>query len=285
MSDGPWRIVVITMVPPVAEPLLAALREHGHQVVAIMAARTERRRTEPVPDFLHPGRMLDLSTHETAVHFPTSKLQLEPLLRLHEPDLALCWGYPWRIPLEALRVPRLGSVNQHPGPLPRHRGPIPMAWTLRSGDSHYGVTWHRMDADLDTGPILAQGSVPVEDDDSDIQVIGPKLGAAAIALLPRVFERVAAGDPGDEQPTESASYGHLFAEDYAAVDWSRPARDIHNQVRAWHLTFGMSDVPAPIAELDGERVKLLTTSLSQREGARRVEAGDGPIWIVASEPA
>ncbi len=52
-------------------------------------------------------------------------------------------------------------------PAPTHRGPIPMAWALREGDGEFGVTWHRMDAELDTGPILAQTTVPIEDDDDD----------------------------------------------------------------------------------------------------------------------
>ena len=59
---------------------------------------------------------------------------------------------------------------------------------------------------------------------------------------------------------------------------------MHNQVRAWAMTFGMYDIVAPVAELDGERVKLLRTSLVDPGGdARRVECGDGPIWIVESE--
>jgi methionyl-tRNA formyltransferase len=76
----------------------------------------------------------------------------------------------------------------------------------------------------------------------------------------------------------------MFEEDYAYVDWSQTAREIHNQVRAWHLTFGMGPVPGPIAELDGERVKLLRTSLTDPgDWAREVETGDGQIWIVEFE--
>ena len=70
------------------------------------------------------------------------------------------------------------------------------------------------------------------------------------------------------------------------VDWSQPARKIHDQVRAWHLTFGLSGLRAPLAELDGEEVVVLQTRLTDPGGdARRVECGDGPIWVVASEPA
>lgn len=286
MQREQWRIAVISTVPPVVEPLLSVLADLGHEPVVIVSARMQRPEPEHRPPALQPSRLLEVAPPDVAVLYPTSKLQLEQLLRAYEPDLALCWGYPWRIPIEALRVPRLGSVNQHPALLPRHRGPIPLAWALRDGDPHFGVTWHRMDAELDTGSILAQSTVPIEDDDSTIDEIGPKLGQVAFSLLPRVFERVAAGDPGDPQATEGASWAGLFAEDYATVDWAQPARAIHNQVRAWHLTFGLAPVPGPMAELDGERVRLLRTSLREHPDAlARVETGDGPLWVLAREPA
>jgi methionyl-tRNA formyltransferase len=207
------------------------------------------------------------------------------LLRAVEPDLALCWGYPWKLPPAALEVPRLGCVNQHPALLPRHRGPVPLAWALREGDAAFGLTWHRMDAGLDTGAILAQTTVPIDDDDVTIEQIGPKLALAAFGLLPRVLERVAAGDPGDAQPEEGASWAAHFGEDYAEIDWSRSAREIHNQVRAWALTFGLTPVRGPVATLAGERVRVLRTSLTERPAAMRVETGDGPLWVLAHEPA
>jgi methionyl-tRNA formyltransferase len=164
---------------------------------------------------------------------------------------------------------------------------VPLAWALRDGDGAFGVTWHRMDADLDTGGILAQGSVPIEDDDVEILQIGPKLGAEAFRLLPGVLERVAAGDPGDVQDESLTTWaGHFEDDDYARVDWSWPARRIHDQVRAWNLTFGLSPtIVAPVAELDGTRVRLVRTSLRDPgDGAVRVECADGPLWIVRSEP-
>ena len=214
----------------------------------------------------------------------TSKHAIEPLLRAYAPDLVVCWGFPWRIPLAALQVPRLGSINCHPALLPRHRGPIPLAWAFRDGDGQYGVTWHRMDAQLDTGPVLAQATVPMEDDDFDIWNVGPRMGAVALGLLPAVLERVAAGDPGDPQSDEGATWAGHFGEDYVAVDWTQPARSIHNQVRAWQFTFGLSPVIGPIAQLDGGPVRLTRTSLVDPGGeARRMEAGDGPIWVVSWE--
>ena len=277
-----WRIVAICSIRPLADTLVGALRDLGHDPVALLAPR--RSGDRPMPPHLEltdtsapPG--LDLL-------FARDKHAIEPLLRAYDPDLMLCWGFPWKIPQAALDAPRLGSVNMHPALLPRHRGPIPLAWALRDGDPAWGATWHRMDSELDTGNLLAQGSVPIEDDDVDIEQFSKKLQAGAIALLPRALERVATGDPGDPQPSEGASWaGHFEDDEYVRVDWSHSARSIHNQVRAWHLTFGFSGLRAPVAELDGEQVVLLQTRLTDPGvAARRVECGDGPIWVVASEP-
>ncbi len=279
-----WRIVIISMVLPVAEPLTAHLRELGHEPVAWLIARRKEGDERPLPPW---GEITDsMAPKGVSLLFARDKDAVAPLLRGLEPDLVLCWGFGWKIPQEALDVPRFGSVNHHPALLPRHRGPIPLSWALREGDGQFGMTWHRMDAELDTGAILAQKTIPIEDDWTTIEEMGPALIQGAFDLLPQVFERLAAGDPGDPQPAKGASWAGIFEEDYATVDWSQPARKIHDQVRAWHLTFGMSPVAGPIAELDGDRVKLLRTSLTDPgDGARAVECGDGKLWILESEPA
>jgi methionyl-tRNA formyltransferase len=279
MADSGWRIVLITTVPPVAQGLAETLRGLGHRPVAVLTAR----RDQPVEG---PLNMTDGSAPTGVdVLLVTSKHAIEPLLRAYAPDLVVCWGFPWRIPLAALQVPRLGSINCHPALLPRHRGPIPLAWAFRDGDGQYGVTWHRMDAELDTGPTLAQATVPMEDDDFDIWNVAPRMGAVALGLLPGVLERVAAGDPGDPQPSEGATWAGHFGDDYVSVDWTQPARRIHDQVRAWQFTFSLTPLAGPIAEMDGRPVRLTRTSLVDPGGdARRVDAGDGPIWVVSWEP-
>ena len=280
MVSESWRVAIVSMVQPVVERLVPVLRELGHEPVGVVTARMER---DQPPELLLGNETVPEGFD---LLFAADKFRVEPLLRALEPDLMVCWGFPWKLPQAALDVARLGSINLHPGLLPRHRGPVPLAWALRDGDGRFGVTWHRMDAELDTGGILAQTSIPIEDDDVEIVQIGPKLGAAAFGLLPRVLERVAAGDAGDRQDESLATWaGHFEEDDYARVDWSWPARRIHDQVRAWNLTMGLSPVVAPVAEFDGERVRLVRTSLSDPGGdARRVECGDGPLWIVASEP-
>src|SRR5207249_2068122 len=148
-------------------------------------------------------------------------------------------------------------------------------------DGTFGSTWHRMDAELDTGPILAQTTVPIEDAHSTIEEFAPSLMGAALGLLPQVFERLAAGDPGDPQKADGSPWAAAFGEDYVTVDWAQPARKIHDQVRAWGMLFGTAEIPGPMAELEGERVKLVRTSLTDPgDGARPVETGDGTLWVV-----
>lgn len=274
---------MISSIRPIAEALTASLRELGHEPLALLAPR--RAQGDEQPLFLQ----LTAASAPPGVDllFARDKHAIEPLVRAYEPDLLVCWGFPWKIPLAALQVPRLGSINHHPALLPRHRGPIPLAWALRDGLGEWGSTWHYMDAELDTGNILAQTTVPIRDDDVDINEFGPRLVAAGLELLPRVLARVAAGDPGEQQSDEGASWaGHFEDDEYARIDWSQPARRIHDQVRAWQLTFGLSDVRAPLAELDGEHVVVLQTRLTDPgDGARRVECGEGPIWVTSTEPA
>ena len=272
MAEQPqgWRVVVIANVLPIVEPLIETVRGMGHDVVAWMMQRRPKHVDMPPPPW---GETRD-------------KADLAPLLRGLEPDVLLCWGFSWKIPQEALDVPRYGAVNQHPALLPRHRGPIPLSWALREGDPVFGITWHRMDAELDTGPILAQTSIPILDEETTMFETGPRLVPVGLALLPQVFERLAAGDPGEPQPTDGASWGGMLEEDYATIDWSsQTAREIHNQVRAWNYAFGMGPVQGPFAELDGKRVKVTRTLLTDPgDGSPAVETADGTIWILESEP-
>jgi len=281
MTEQPWRVVIITSVAPIAHAFAEAVRAAGHEPVAVLTPR----RKQPMPPDLGvwdatapPG--LDILT-------PRNKWSMAPLLRAVRPDLAICFGFPWLIPGDALAVPRLGVLNMHPALLPRHRGPIPTSWAVRAGDATFGVTWHWMDPEFDTGNMLAQAPVSMEADDADIRVVGPRLIRAAVELLPRVFERIAAGDPGDPQnATGEEPYAGWFEEDYAGIDLSQTTAEIDRQVRAWSL-IGGSPFPAPTLAVDGRRIVVKKVSLrdpGEATGALRLEAADGPLWVLESEP-
>ena len=274
--------MILTAIPEVAAMAATTLHRLGHEPVAAVGAR----RRKPTPGLTS----LDASStvEGTQVVIAPDKDGVQPILRSLDPDLVLSWAFPWRVLEGALDVPRYGAVNYHPSLLPRHRGSNPVAWTIRMGDSNYGVTWHRMDAEFDSGRILAQRATPVLDEDTIYDVV-PRLNMLALRMLRGVIERVARGDPGDTQPTEGVTEAPPFGDDYATIDWSMPARAIHTQVRAWAFTPGTHSVIGPIAELHGRQVRVLRTSLHPPDdgGASdgfRVDCGDGPLWVLSTEP-
>lgn len=274
-----WRIVFFSMVLPAVQGLDVLARACGHEPVALIttpprAAEESRRRfAELVTDAPEGLDVIVVRRRD----------RLAEHVRALEPDLVMCLGFAWLIPREVIEIPRLGIVNGHPSLLPRYRGPIPIAWAFRNGDAEVGMTWHLMDERFDTGPILAQATRPRDEEDYFEDVI-PKLREMTMELVPQVFDKLARGERGEPQTEEGASYAGFFDEEYLRIDWARPRREIHNQVRAWQMAFAM-DLRGALAELDGEEVRVLRTSLQPREDAREVQAGDGPIWILQTEPA
>lgn len=277
MSAAPWRVAIITVLPLVARLYAGIIRDLGHEPVAVI---TPRRRAFGEPPMPFAAEHVADDPEELDVLFAASKWSLARLLRGYDVDLGLCTGFPWLIPDEAIATPRLGIVNGHTGLLPRYRGPFPIAWAVRNGESEVGLTYHLMDASFDTGNVLAQTSVPLSDDDTE-ETLYPKFEAETPALLATVFERLASGDRGD--PQEGGEYQSGFGDDYVDVDLSRPAADVHRQVRAWSFVppFGRL---GPVLERDGGRIRLVRTSRTEAEGAERLECADGPLWVLESEP-
>jgi methionyl-tRNA formyltransferase len=261
----------------------------GHETAALLTMRNQRR-----PG--HIQAILDAAPEGVDVVVPSGSAHVAPLLRAFEPDLAICNGFGWRLPPDALAAPRLGILNGHPSLLPRYRGPNPFGWTLRNGDPEVGFTFHLMDVEFDTGPILGQASAPLTADDT-MKTLLDKLPGLVAQLLPGALERLEAGDRGDPQPANGASHAPLFEDEFAEIDWTKPAWDVHNQVRSWFLPT-VSGIMGPLTTLAGRRVRVLRTQLvdaqSDTEPGTIVEldgrtllmqCGDGPLRLLETEPA
>src|SRR3954454_16763145 len=137
-----WRIFLICSIKPLAESLVGALRDLGHDPVAILAPR--RAGDGGPPEHLI---LTDASAPQgLGLLFARDKFAIERFIRAYEPDLMMCQGFPWKIPQAALDAPRLGSINLHPASLPRHRGPIPLPRALRGGGAPRGGASHRIGA-------------------------------------------------------------------------------------------------------------------------------------------
>lgn len=276
------RAVIYSTILPAALGLDAIARANGVETVAVIVPRN------PISDIDERRKEMRRTLVEEApehldVCLAHDKSSLATLTRAYAPDLVLCGGYPWRIPPEVIAIPPLGIVNGHPSLLPRHRGPYPFAWAIRERDDVLGITYHLMDAEFDTGPILAQASRPFPED-TELEGMVPVLQEITKEALTAALQRLFAGDRGTPQTEDGATWAPAFEDDYREIDWSWPAAEIHRQVRAWRWSFQPD--PGPHTTLDGERVHVIRTSLSEpdEKAVVRMEAADGPVWILESAP-
>ena len=115
--------------------------------------------------------------------------------------------------------------------------------------------------------------------------LGPTLGAIAEEVLPAALRRVLAGDRGDPQTDEGATYAAPFGEDYATLDPARPRAELERQVRAWSWMFA-SPVVGPVAEVGGQRLQVRAVTLDDPgdSDVPRLDASDGPLWLTSVEP-
>ncbi|MFI6075819.1 methionyl-tRNA formyltransferase [Actinoplanes sp. NPDC051343] len=195
-------------------------------------------------------------------------------------DLLIVYGFNWKLPAAVLNVPRFGVVNVHTSLLPRYRGPAPVLWAIRNGDSEVGLTIHRMDERFDAGPILTQrGGIPLDEDVTPQRLWG-RLRPALHDELTVALDMAARQVPGTPQDDAAASAAGFIEPEFSRVDWSRSAREIHNQVRMFAF---MGRDCAPVAVVNGQQLRVFRTRLEATDGIR-VECSDAPIWIVDSAP-
>lgn len=272
------RVVLIAQILPAVQALYGMLRAHGHEPVALLTTREGADR--------YGGQLESLLREAPGgldVVIPSARDRIAPLLRVFEPDVAFCSGFPWKIPADAIAVPRHGIVNGHPSLLPKYRGPSPVSWAIRNGETEIGFTFHYMDAELDTGNVLAQARIELGGEHSWDDLI-PKLGATVGEMFPGVLERVEAGDPGDPQPEDEGGYFSFFEPEYVWIDWSKPAAEIERQVRAWGFHSYVDGDRGALTGLDRETVRVLRVSMEPIDSAREMQCGDGSVWILETEP-
>lgn len=187
--------------------------------------------------------------------FQPERLRGDPLaldgLRGLAPELMVVVAYGLILPQAVLDIPRHGCLNIHASLLPRWRGAAPIQRAILAGDRETGITIMRMDAGLDTGPMLLSEAVPIAEQTSAGE-LHDTLAALGAKLIVEAVQRLADGTLNEiPQPAEGATYAHKLNKAEARLDWSRAAPDLARAVRAFN--------PMPVAwtELDGERVRIL----------------------------
>ena len=194
-------------------------------------------------------------------------------------------GYGQIIPQSVIDIAPLGIINVHASVLPELRGAAPIQWAIARGYQITGVTTMQIDAGLDTGDMLRKAETAIGPDE-DAVGLGDRLSAMGAQLLVETLRGLEQGSLRPEkQDASRASYAPILTKADGAIDWSRPAREIHNQIRGmqpWpggHTLFRGHLLHIWIARLAGEAMGIAEPGAWQttRDGVF-VAAGDGH-WL------
>jgi methionyl-tRNA formyltransferase len=206
-----------------------------------------------------------------------------------EPELAVLADYGQIVPPALLDLPH-GALNLHPSLLPRWRGASPIAATIAEGDTETAVTLMRMDAGLDTGPLVAQQLVPLAGDET-APALEQLLAELAAELLDRSLGPWLDGAlPTTPQRTEGVVLTRQLRREDGLLDPSRPAAELERLVRAYQPW------PSTYLLLDGERLVVTAARVAPsqpadapgaivREGVEpAVATADGRLVLVSVTP-
>ena len=238
----------------IAVPSLEALREAGHEIVAVYtqpprpAGRGQRPQPSPVHDVAERAGL----TVRSPEKFDADATAAFAALSL---DAAVVVAYGLILPAAVLRAPRLGCFNLHTSLLPRWRGAAPIQRAILAGDAETGVTIMMMDEGLDTGPMLLAEATPIGPKTTACE-LHDRLATMGARLIVAALDGVATGRLSPKpQPTTGATYAKKLRREEGALDWRRPAAALERAVRAF------DPWPGAFFEHEGERIKVLAAEV------------------------
>jgi methionyl-tRNA formyltransferase len=267
--------VVFFGSPEFAVPSLATVAPR-HEVVAVVtqpdrpAGRGKQLTAPPVKEL---ALKLGLAVKQPATLKTPAFVEELAALRA---DLFVVVAYGRILPQAVLDLPRLGPWNVHASLLPRFRGAAPIQWSIIRGESKTGVCIMRMEAGLDTGPVVASVETPILETDTG-GTLSARLSQLGAELLGQTIPRIASGSvvvvPQDHSRHTLAP---LLKKEDGWLDFAVPARELSARAR------GVDPWPGPTAVLDGEPVKLFAPRVVAGQGAPGTVLAAGPEGLVVA---
>lgn len=254
-NEGDGLRVVFFGTPEFAVPSLQAIIQSGrHRIVAVVTQPDRPRgRHQRVQNMPVKSAALTWAPVLQPERVRTPEFMVE--LRSFAPDLGVVAAYGKILPEDLLNVPRLGMINVHASLLPKYRGAAPVHRAVMAGDVETGVTIMRVIRALDAGPMFAKAATPIGPDDTS-DVVERRLAELGAHLLLEVIDQMAVGTAREEPQDDSqATYAPKVTKEESVIDWTLPARDIHNRVR------GLYPWPHASTTIAGERTLVLRTAV------------------------
>ncbi|HPE24060.1 methionyl-tRNA formyltransferase [Albidovulum sp.] len=249
--------VVFMGTPEFSVPVLEALHA-AHEVVCVYcqpprpAGRGKKDRPSPVQA---RAEALGLPVrHPVSLRSGDAQAEFASL----GADVAVVVAYGLILPQAVLDAPRRGCLNIHASLLPRWRGAAPIHRAIMAGDTETGVAIMRMEAGLDTGPVLleARTRIGAEETTADLH---DRLSAMGARLIVEALSRLDSLVPVP-QDGEGVTYAAKIDKAEARINWSAPAGEVDRLIR------GLSPFPGAWTEIAGERVKLLRSRIAEGSG-------------------
>ena len=268
--------LIFAGTPAFSVAALDALLDAGHEVVGVYtqpdrpAGRGQKVQSSPVAQ---------RAAERGLTLFKPVKLRCNDAalaeLRGLDADCMVVVAYGLILPQAVLDIPRLGCLNIHASLLPRWRGAAPIQRAILAGDVETGVTIMRMDAGLDTGPMLLQESLPIGAQTTAGE-LHDRLAALGARLICEALVQLATGNLCEQvQPEIGVTYAAKLSKEEARLDWSLPADELLRRIH------GYNPMPGAWSELQGERIKLLRAEVVTEASA----AQSGPPGTVLAHDA
>lgn len=257
--------------PDFAVPSLERLIADGHAVSLVVTQPDKPVGRKQI--LTPPAVKVCALAHEIEVYQPTSMRTDEAYARLaqEQADAIIVVAYGKILPKSVLDLTPGGCINVHGSLLPRYRGAAPVQWAVLNGDAEAGVTTMLLDEGVDTGDMLLTFSRPLDDTITGGELFD-LLAQDGADLLSRTLDALQAGTlTPTPQPAEGACYASMLDKSMCPLDWNKPARTLHNQVR------GMNPWPVANCHVDGKAMKVFAS----RVGAATDAA---PGTVVCSHP-
>jgi len=269
LTIRPWRTIFFG-TPSFAVPTLKSLLEGPDEVVAVVTQPDRKKGRGQRVAFSPVKEEALLNGTREIVLFQPERVREETFqgnLRDLRPDLFVVAAYGQILPKLLLEIPRYGAVNVHASLLPKYRGAAPIAWAILKGERVTGVTIMRMDEGMDTGDILSQGEIPMEDEET-AETLHDKLASLGAPLLLETVSRMKRGEVTPiRQDSSRVTYAPPLKKEDGRIDWRREAIEIDRQVRAF------SPWPGAYTLLGGQFLKIFRGKVRERkagENAQRV---------------
>lgn len=271
--------IVFMGTPDFAVPCLKALIESDNTVQAVFTQpdKPKGRGYKLTPP---PVKVVAME-HNIPVYQPQSLKKGEDaeksseILNNLKPDLIVVVAYGKILPLSVLNIPKHFCINVHASLLPKYRGAGPIQWSVLNGEKETGVTTMLMSEGLDTGDILLKKSTEIGENETASE-LHDRLSLLGAELLIETIDAVKSGNIAPiKQNDEESCYSPMLTKEMCPVDFSKSAKEIHNQIR------GLSDWPCATANLDGKRIKLYKSHIVPDIKGKSGEITDAESFVIA----